>query len=186
MSDRTKDLKLCQCHENECHADSVPPGWKCRKEVVSSKSVILPTWAACKAKADSGATLSALEQFVYDNEPVPFADEECLFRTGLFAVVKQLTSANESSSPDETTEPIPHHIRFDRLGWMCSICAGWNDAQHVHCIHPHVAKPHADTPMRPEEPTEKHLEDATSAGPSGSAHDRRLGSPPPPENGDGL
>jgi len=35
----TKDLKLCQCHENECHADSVPPGWRCRKEVVSSKPV---------------------------------------------------------------------------------------------------------------------------------------------------
>jgi hypothetical protein len=62
--------------------------------------------------------------------------------------------------PVETTEPIPHHIRFDRLGWMCSICAGWNDAQHVHCIHPHVAKPHADTPMRPEEPEERQLTDA--------------------------
>jgi hypothetical protein len=28
----TKDLRLCQCQEHECHADSVPPGWACRKQ----------------------------------------------------------------------------------------------------------------------------------------------------------
>lgn len=63
-----------------------------------SKAISLPTWDACKAKADGGQKLSALEQFIYDNEPVPFADEESLFRTDLFAVVKELRSADE---PDD-------------------------------------------------------------------------------------
>jgi hypothetical protein len=26
---------------------------------------------------------------------------------------------------------------FDRLGWICSVCHGWNHHQDVHCTHTH-------------------------------------------------
>ena len=36
----------------------------------------LPSWSQCSEKHDAGAQLTALEEFIYDNEPAGAADEE--------------------------------------------------------------------------------------------------------------
>jgi hypothetical protein len=38
------------------------------------------------------------------------------------------------------TAPPPRNVQgaiFDRLGWICSVCHGWNHHQDVHCTHTH-------------------------------------------------
>lgn len=36
--------------------------------------------------------------------------------------------------------PIPHGLRFDVVGWICSVCGKWNGQRTQHCEH--VFKPH--------------------------------------------
>ena len=53
---------------------------------------------------------------------------------------------NFSRSPEETPSlAAVHGAVYDRIGWICSVCHGWNPAQNVHCTYPHVANPPADT-----------------------------------------
>ncbi len=34
--------------------------------------------------------------------------------------------------------PAPHHIRYDVIGWLCSVCGGWNDKGSPQCVHTHA------------------------------------------------
>lgn len=38
---------------------------------------------------------------------------------------------------DQLSSLYVHGVIFDRLGWVCSICGGWNTAKYAVCIHPH-------------------------------------------------
>ncbi len=33
--------------------------------------------------------------------------------------------------------PTPHHVRWDFIGWLCSVCGGWNDGTSRSCRWPH-------------------------------------------------
>ncbi len=38
----------------------------------------------------------------------------------------------------ETGEaPTPHHVQYDTVGWLCSVCGGWNREAFTSCSHPH-------------------------------------------------
>lgn len=45
----------------------------------------------------------------------------------------------ERDSHETNDGPTPHHVRYDRSGWLCSVCGGWNDTDVV-CQHPHTQK----------------------------------------------
>lgn len=39
---------------------------------------------------------------------------------------------------NETGEaPTPHHVQYDTVGWLCSVCGGWNREAFTSCSHPH-------------------------------------------------
>lgn len=38
------------------------------------------------------------------------------------------------------TQPTPHSVRYDILGWICSVCGGWNRQPDDHCIYQHTAR----------------------------------------------
>lgn len=52
----------------------------------------LPTYEECEERRDSGAQLTALEQFILSNEPAK-NDDERLFREHLAAVVAEARNA---------------------------------------------------------------------------------------------
>jgi len=58
----------------------------------------LPTWEACADKRNSGKSLTALEEFIFDNEPAPNprSTEEEDFRTQLLAVLIEQRTARET------------------------------------------------------------------------------------------
>lgn len=51
--------------------------------------VVVPEWADVATKKDQGLELSALETFVYDNEPTG-KEDEALFRRQLQALVDEV------------------------------------------------------------------------------------------------
>jgi hypothetical protein len=59
-----------------------------------TKDLSIPTWGDVVAKENRGEPLTAIDKFVYDNEP---ADEpgERIFRSGLAAVLAQARAAHE-------------------------------------------------------------------------------------------
>lgn len=44
-------------------------------------------------------------------------------------------------SADETTERSTgwlHAVQYDKVGWLCSVCGGWNHPSDLHCTHTHA------------------------------------------------
>lgn len=60
----------------------------------------LPTWEACADKRNSGKSLTALEEFIFDNEPAPNprSTEEDDFRSQLLAVLIEQRAAHETAA----------------------------------------------------------------------------------------
>ena len=42
---------------------------------------------------------------------------------------------------DTGVEVVPHGVIYDKLGWLCSQCGGWNHARDAHCTHTHPRLP---------------------------------------------
>jgi len=76
----------------------------------------LPTWEACADKRNSSKSLTALEEFIFDNEPAPNprSTEEEDFRTQLLAVLIEQRTAPETpeqpwmAAADRLLERIGH------------------------------------------------------------------------------
>jgi hypothetical protein len=74
----------------------------------------LPTWEACADKRNSGKPLTALEEFIFDNEPArnPRSTEEEDFRTQLLAVSIEQRTAPETTGRTEAEELL-HDLTFE-------------------------------------------------------------------------
>ena len=57
--------------------------------------IVLPSWQQCSEKHDQDAEMSALESFVYDNEPVD-ADQ---WRRDLAALIAEAVNEDRAARP---------------------------------------------------------------------------------------
>lgn len=47
-------------------------------------------------------------------------------------------AVDEWNTPETSDGPTPHHVQYDKTGWLCSVCGGWNRATRMDCCHPHT------------------------------------------------
>jgi len=75
-------------------------------------------------------------------------EHRCQFQATAEAGGQKFCGRHAKGSPLEPAgEPMPHHVRYDRLGWVCSICGGWNDAAGgVACRYPHKSTQNVSKP----------------------------------------
>lgn len=64
----------------------------------TSETVVIPEWMHCDRKDKAGEPLTALEQFVLDQEPAGI-EEEIAFREGLAAVIAELMTKDQRTCP---------------------------------------------------------------------------------------
>ena len=108
---------------------------------------------------------------------------ECL-RDARKAVLARMLSGDPSQVETTSDEPTPHGVIYDRLGWLCSVCGGWNHARDKLCTHTHVTYEVGSVQETKPKPTIEGLERLLQAEdskqvyvwPDGYVHDT-----PPPE-----
>jgi hypothetical protein len=61
-------------------------------------AVVLPTWAQCSEKLDSGSAMTELEKFIYANEPAGNAD--CEWREHLADVLAEAINEDRLAHGD--------------------------------------------------------------------------------------
>lgn len=92
------------------------------------------------ALVDRGWKLAEIER--NQGNPLPHRIGQLYIGRSFLTVEEALLLRNwlNSALPDETSpnEPTPHGVIYDRLGWVCSICGGWNHARDKGCTHTHI------------------------------------------------
>lgn len=54
-----------------------------------------------------------------------------------WCVIDELKRNRDAASAETPIRLTPHHVRWDFLGWLCSVCGGWNDGTSRSCRWPH-------------------------------------------------
>lgn len=106
---------------------------------------------------DVDLLLSRLAECFGDDE-TEFADIK-LMRDRIAAVdTRDRHDATDESARRHSHEtfdgPTPHHIRYDTVGWLCSVCGGWNRDTLLICSHTHATY---EVGARNEPPAQKSL-----------------------------
>ena len=91
----SKDLTICFIWEESPQGNDYwkEIGWKLSgwvKPKAEVEKITVPTFDDVEYKRNDGKDLTALEQFVYDNEPTPESGKED-FRKGLQALIDEVT-----------------------------------------------------------------------------------------------
>lgn len=56
------------------------------------------------------------------------------------AAYDDILASEAAHAPETFDGPTPHHVQYDTVGWLCSICGGWNREAFTSCTHAHAQK----------------------------------------------